>query len=78
MNDHSKRQQIIKAILEFWERPNTSFKSDELVRSVMLDVGTFKMYPDTVLRYLRHLKNDGLLDYICPCRKSRIYLKIKK
>lgn len=76
MDTHSKRQSIIKAILNnWWQLPNV-FRSETLLVKVMEET-TFYIYPDSVLRYMRHLKQEGKINYQCTNRKERHYIKLK-
>lgn len=76
MDTHSKRQSIIKAILNnWWQLPNV-FRSEKLISLVEQNT-SFMVYPDTILRYMRHLKQEGKINYQCTNRKERHYIKLK-
>ena len=76
MEQHSKRSKILKTIMDIWPTMAPTFKSEELVTRIWIVFKSEYLYPDTVLRYMRELKSDGKINYICKNRKSRIYLKI--
>jgi len=76
MEQHSKREKIMSTILQIWESLPKSFKSEELVTRIWLIFKSEYLYPDTVLRYMRELKQQGKINYVCENRKSRVYLKI--
>lgn len=76
MESHSKKEQIKSWIMKFWDSMAKEFKSEELVTRIWVANKSEYLYPDTVLRYMRELKNEGKINYECKCRKSRVYLKI--
>lgn len=76
MDTHSKRQQIKKTILNNWGYLPHIFRSEKLISLVERDI-SFMVYPDTILRYMRHLKQEGKINYQCTNRKERHYIKLK-
>lgn len=75
MEDHSKKQEIKKSILNLWPGLEQRFKSETLVWSVKFHIGGEYIYPDTILRYMRQLKAEGKLNYVCQNRRNRVYFK---
>lgn len=81
MTDHSLKQEIIAVILEVWPELPEVFYGHYLytrVRGRIMIRHHGKKYPyaDTVMRYMRQLKHNGLIDYDVIKRKS-IYIKSK-
>jgi len=67
---------IIKnAIIEQWNRLPNSFNGNELITKVRLTTGRSRVYDGTVLRIARKLRQDGLINFTCLCRKKSIYHK---
>lgn len=77
MNKLSKCAEIRKLILEFWQEAAPEFKTWQLLKYIQDKIGTNYIMPDTILRQMRHLKQDGLINYECFNTKLMIYKKIK-
>jgi len=76
--DHKNKEIIMAAIKQnVWHRLPNEFKSETLVEMVKQAVSIWYIFPDTILRYMRLLKADGQINYVCENRKLRIYKKMK-
>lgn len=74
----SKRKQIRTAVLIFLQHHYSwKFKSEDLIASVQYQIGTPYIFGDTILRMLRLLREEGLINYECKNKKDRVYV-IKK
>jgi hypothetical protein len=61
-NPTSDHQVIRKTIIEFFNAKTGEFRGFDLWRHCLPYVQK-KVYPDTVLRYMRELKDEGILQY---------------
>jgi hypothetical protein len=78
--DHYLKQQIIAEILAMWPELPPEFYGWHLSRKVRAKVYHLEMrfpYDDTVLRYLRQLRDEGAVSYDVIKSKS-IYRKTEK
>ena len=75
MQDHSKCKQIRILILKFWEAPITDFNTSQLLVYVKTQMNIEYIMPDTILRIMRYLKADGLINYECLNRRQMHYRK---
>jgi len=57
-------------------RPGDQLRSDRIVRYCRANMGK-QMYPDTVLRYAREMRQDGMINFTCTHKQARIYLILK-
>lgn len=76
MQDHSKCKQIRILILKFWEAPITDFNTSQILNFVKTQMNTEYIMPDTILRIMRYLKADGLINYECLNRRQMHYRKV--
>lgn len=58
-----------------WPNMPESFYGWQLVNRIRDMTGLHHVYGDTILRYLRELKDQGWLDYEVKCRKTSLYVK---
>ena len=74
MKDLSNKKEIKKAIQSFWIpfSPGDQFRSEEILKSVQHQLGIQYIYPDTVLRYARELREEGKINYECIHKRERI------
>jgi len=72
MKPHSKKKQIKVAIGAFFEmlNPGETIKSEDVVKFCKRRTGKY-VYPDSVLRYLREMRQDGVINYNCECKSER-------
>lgn len=78
MEDHSKCKQIKFLILKFFDQPNANFNTSQLISFVKKRMKIEYIMPDTILRMMRHLKADGLINYECVNKKKMHYKMIFK
>jgi len=72
----TKKQQILKEITEYCfnaYRFQSAIYGHALTTSINMIPGLKHTFSDTILRYLRQLKQSGKIDYICRDRKKSIY-----
>lgn len=74
MQPLSQKQQIMKSIQRFYTylEPGDSFRTEHLIEFVKRDLDINYIYPDSVNRYARLLKEQGKIDFICTNRHDRI------
>jgi hypothetical protein len=73
-----KQRPIIKAqIVIFFDqfRPGDVLRSEEICRYVKVHMSKKYLYEGTILRYLRELREDGIVNYTCTNKQLR-YFKI--
>jgi hypothetical protein len=70
----SQKKQIMLSIQKFYltQRHGNTFRSQEVVKFVKSDLNIKYIYSDSVLRYMRLLKEQGKIDFICTNRHDRI------
>lgn len=74
----SKSKQIRAAVQTFLQHHySTRFKSEDLIASVQYQIGSHYIFGDTILRMLRLLREECLINYECKNKKDRVYV-IKK
>lgn len=75
LRSHSKKKQIKVAIETFFGmlRPGDVIRSEELVKACKRHMGIKYIYPDTLLRYLRQMRSDEVLNYTCVHKEKRIF-----
>jgi len=64
-------KQQIKAFFSTMRKGDT-FKTEAVIKYCKRHLGIKAMYPDTALRYLRELRQDGEINYEIKCRQSRV------
>jgi hypothetical protein len=70
-----KLKPIIKANIKLFLgmfRPGDMLRSEDIVSYCRRMTGK-KMYPDTVLRYCRELRQDGVINYSCTSKMDRVF-----
>lgn len=70
----TKQKPIIKAqIKQFLSqfRPGDNLRTDDVVKAVRRGTGR-QFYPDTCLRYMRELRQDGEINFTCVFKQDRI------
>jgi hypothetical protein len=72
----SKKKVIQKAIAYYFKTHNNRFYGHFLFNFVVEYTGMM-VYPDTVLRYMREMREEGLINYETISRKKSLY-EIKK
>jgi hypothetical protein len=74
MQPLSQKQQIMKSIRRFYSylESGDSFRTEHLVEYVKRDLDIQYIYPDSLLRYHRELKEQGKINFICTNRHDRI------
>jgi hypothetical protein len=81
MKKESRNQKINAAIKDFFKdckrNKQKNFHSYDLINYVCSRIGTNYIYPDTILRELRSLRQSGVLNYEVFNRSSMRY-DIKK
>ena len=74
-NNMSKRKIIRQAIIKFFERKAKTFKTVDILEYVRKKLdGEFSL-DGTILREMRQLRSDGLIDYAVPCIKKMVHVK---
>lgn len=77
-NKLSKRRKAIACIAFFFKtRPNKQFHGYDLTNFVNA-LAKMKLYPDTVLRYMRQMRERGMIDYEQVGKKADSLYKVKK
>jgi hypothetical protein len=74
----SRQKQITKSIIKFYGGNRKKFTTTQLLKYVTDKIGTTFVMPDTVLRIMRQLRSDKILNYECYCPRSMIYIITKK
>ena len=62
-----------KAILKFFKNKKGNFTSPQLIKYVQKETKFAWFYPDTLLRELRQLRQDGKVNYEVRDKASMIY-----
>ena len=62
----------IKTFLSMF-RPGDQLRSEDIVKYCKRNMGK-QLYPDTILRYCRELRQDGLINFTCTNKQDRIYM----
>lgn len=75
MKAHPQKKRIMVALEQLFEmaNPGDQIKSEDIVNIVKRKLEIKYIYPDTVLRYLRELRQDGILNYRCISKSKRIF-----
>jgi hypothetical protein len=75
MKTDTKKYQIKRSIRDFFEgaKPGNEFFGLSLIKFVRLN-NKFDVYPDTVLRYLREMKERKLINFDCVNRQKSLYV----
>ena len=47
------------------------FRTEDIIKYCKRHMGITAIYGDTILRYTRELRQDGVIDYIIDCKQSR-------
>ena len=63
------KQQIANCMQQF--RAGDTLRTDDVYRYVKRRTG-MQFYPDTVLRYLREMRRDGVINYNCNSKADRV------
>jgi len=71
----SKRKIIRQAIVRFFERKAKTFKTIEILEFVRKKLNGEFSLDGTILREMRQLRSDGLIDYEVPNIKSMVHVK---
>ena len=73
-----KRQikQHIKTMFAQYRNGET-FKTEAIIKYCKRRMGIKVIFGDTILRYVRELRSEGVIDYEIKCRQSRIVRVIK-
>ena len=60
------------AILAFMGplKPGDKIRTEDVIKYCHKYVGRY-IYGDTILRYMRELRDSGDIDYVIPCRRTR-------
>jgi hypothetical protein len=66
---------VLKAAEKAYSDMPTHFSGLELHKRAALYMGRPSVYPDTVLRALRELRQDGKIDFTCTDHTDSIYQK---
>lgn len=74
----SRQQKIRKGIIQFYKSKGESFSTSELLIYIHKRIKTTFVMPDTVMREMRQLRQDKILDYNCPNKPDMIYYILKK
>ncbi len=72
-----KKQQIIKAILLYFEKPEHEYYGHHLTSFAINRTGLRYTYESTISRYARQLRQRGLINYICLSKRDSLYKSIK-
>ena len=80
MKPHSDKQKIKAAIRKYLNaiQPGTNFFGITLIRYCIERINRKDVFGDTVLRYLREMRNDGIIDYEPIGQKSKSEYKLLK
>ena len=72
--NHSLKNKIKGSVIRFYaDLPRgLTFRSEEVLTYVKKDLNIQYIYPDTVFRYARELRNLGKINYICTNKRDRI------
>jgi hypothetical protein len=79
MKPHSKKRLIMAAIIRWWSvfKEGDTFRSEDIIKGVKREMGLKYIYPDTILRYCRLLRDQGKINYICTHKADRIIKVLK-
>lgn len=66
----------IKIMFEQYHSGDT-FKSEAIIKYCKRRMGIKVIFGDTILRYARELREEGVIDYVIPCRQSRDVIVLK-
>ena len=69
----NRAEQFRKAILKFFKQKKGNFTSPQLIKYVQKETKFAWFYPDTLLRELRQLRQDGKVNYEVRDKASMIY-----
>jgi hypothetical protein len=74
MKAHPLKPQIKQQIKSFFStmRKGDTFKTEAIVKHCKSHIGIKAIYPDTVLRHLRELRQEGVINYEIKYRQSRV------
>lgn len=78
MNDHNLKKEIISEILKTYQELPDEFYAHALfihVRAKVFKINMRFPYADTVMRYFRQLREDGVIKCECVSRQKSLYLK---
>ena len=80
MKPHSDKQKIKAAIRKYLNaiKPGTNFFGITLIRYCIERINRKDVFGDTVLRYLREMRSDGIIDYEPIGQKSKSEYKLLK
>ena len=78
MKTQTRQDKIRKSIKTFYKTKKHNFRTAELLWYVQKKIGTNFVMPDTILREMRELRMNGILDYSCPIKKDMVYFILKK
>ena len=82
INEHHLKRVLIHLIQKVYPALPDEFYGHELERAVRIELfrtdywGKKRPYPDTVLRYFRQLREDGVLKCECVNKSKSIYKKM--
>ena len=77
MKKVTQSEKIRKGIISFY-KTRKSFKTADLLKFIQKKIDTVYIMPDTILREMRQLKQDNILDYNCPVKKDMLYFVTKR
>jgi len=73
----TKKTKIKEAILLYFEKPEHEFYGHHLTSAVINRTGLRYVYPGTVLRYSREMRQAGQINFICLLKRDSLYKSVK-
>ena len=70
-------KEVRKQINKVWRLMPREFAGVHFLKLVKTELGRMQIYGDTILRELRDMRTDGLINYEVPYKRDSIYRKIK-
>jgi hypothetical protein len=71
----SRKQRLVRAITRVWPRLPQTFNGNQLALAVMFESNIHDVYYDTIFRYMREMKEGGVLDYEVENKQKSQYKK---
>lgn len=78
MKNQSRQQKIRNGIIAFYKSKGKSFTTHELLKYIHGKINSSFIMNDTIMREMRQLRQDKVLDYNCPVAKDMVYFILKK
>jgi hypothetical protein len=74
----SKKQRLMQAITHVWPRLPQTFTGNQLALAVMRQAHIHDVYYDTIFRYMREMKDAGVLNYKVTNKAGSEYTKTEE